>query len=154
MKNKKNQPLNSRGFTLMELLVTIGIIAILSAISLFAIAGSRKSSRDAKRKADLESIRTALELYRSDCGEYPAGIAVNSPLLSGAVPPCSAGGIRYLEKVPGDPVNSATYAYTRSASRVSYTLCSRLEEIPNPVGDVSGCGPCTGGSCHYKLTNP
>ena len=54
------------GFTLIELLVTISIISVLTAIGLANFAVSQKRARDARRQADLESVRSALEIYRAD----------------------------------------------------------------------------------------
>lgn len=58
----KNQ---KRGFTLLELLITISIIAILSLIIIFILnpAETLKKSRDAQRIADLATLKTALGLY-------------------------------------------------------------------------------------------
>lgn len=150
----------TKGFTLIELLVTIGIIAILSAISLFAVNDARKSARDGRRKADLESLRGALELYRADCTQYPINSSVpslssgNVALVSGAAP-CSASGIRYLEVIPKDPSASTTYRYNR-LSNVRYAVCARLEEPPVPVMTVTDCGGnCPGNlACNYILYNP
>ncbi|NCS87105.1 MAG: prepilin-type N-terminal cleavage/methylation domain-containing protein, partial [Candidatus Pacebacteria bacterium] len=66
-KNKK------KGFTLIELLVVATIITILSAIGLVSFVNAGKGARDAKRKADLETVRQALVLRRSDLGNYPSG---------------------------------------------------------------------------------
>ena len=52
------------------LLVVIVIISILIGMSVFGIQGARKNSRDARRKSDLEQLRSALELYRADNGGY------------------------------------------------------------------------------------
>lgn len=54
-----------RGFTLLELLITISIIAILSLIIIFILnpAETLKKSRDAQRIADLSTLKTALGLY-------------------------------------------------------------------------------------------
>ena len=60
-----------KGFTLIELLVVISIIGILIAVSIFGLSGARESARDARRKSDLELIRSGLELYRADCNAYP-----------------------------------------------------------------------------------
>jgi general secretion pathway protein G len=67
-----------RGFTLIELLVTIAIISVLSGIGLAAFIGAQKKARDGRRQADLEQIRSALELYRSNEGNglYPGSLGL------------------------------------------------------------------------------
>jgi prepilin-type N-terminal cleavage/methylation domain-containing protein len=64
--------ISKSGFTLVELLVVIAIIVILISASLIGLSGSRETARDAKRKTDLEAIRSALELYKSDNNKYPS----------------------------------------------------------------------------------
>lgn len=66
---------NQSGFTLIELLVVATIIVVLSAIGLVSFSTAGKSARNSKRKADLETVRQALVLYKSDNGEYPNGLA-------------------------------------------------------------------------------
>jgi len=61
-----------RAFTLVELLVVIAIIAILAAAALLALGGTQAKARDATRKSDLATIRTALVAYNTDTGTgYP-----------------------------------------------------------------------------------
>ena len=60
----------SRGFTLIELLVVIAIIALLSSIVLASLSSARIKSRDARRKADLHQIMTAMELYYDSKGTF------------------------------------------------------------------------------------
>lgn len=147
MKITKNKLLNN-GFTLIELLVTMGIIAILVSLSIFALQSARESARDAKRKADLEEIRTALELYRADCGHYPNANANQVPNPLTGTGSCS--GNTYMQEVPEDPVSGNIYRYNRS-SNTSYTLCAFLEG----GGSDAGCGSCgSAGACNYKTTNP
>lgn len=130
--------MKNKAFTLIELLIVLAIIGILSTISLFAISGVRESARDAKRKADLETIRQALEMYKADIGNYPQ----SPPNLS-----------TYLQQIPTDPITGNLYAYTVSANPAyTYTLCSTLEEVPSSY-DNSSCGSC-GSTCYYKVTNP
>ena len=66
-----NRNMQKHAFTMIELLVVISIIGIVVALSFFGIQNTRASSRDAKRKSDLETIRSVLELYKADCKEYP-----------------------------------------------------------------------------------
>ena len=48
------------GFTLMELLISIGIIVLLMGVGVVSYNQTNKKARDAKRRADVESIRSAL----------------------------------------------------------------------------------------------
>lgn len=64
-----------KGFTLVELLVTIAIIAILTAIIIGGLNGSRKKSRDAQRQVDLAKVQVVLEAYREVNGSYPLNSA-------------------------------------------------------------------------------
>lgn len=145
---------NRQGFTLIELLVTMTIIVILTTLSLAALVGVRKISRDGKRKADLEQIRTALEIYRTDCSTYPptqSGSAVDVALLTGTgVGNCSAD--PYMSAVPTDPA-SPTYQYVYSRTDANhYALCAYLE-IGGPA--ATGCGGTDCGlACNYKVINP
>jgi len=52
-------------------LVVIAIIGILAAIAMPSISNVRAKARDSKRLADLNTFKTALEMYFSDHGEYP-----------------------------------------------------------------------------------
>ena len=62
--------MNKKGFTLIELLVVISIIALLSSIVLSSLNDARAKARDSVRRSDLRQIKTALELYKSDKGDF------------------------------------------------------------------------------------
>ena len=132
--------MKNRGFTLIELLVAMTIIAVLLGISLVSYQGARKSARDGKRKADLEQVRSALEMCRTDAGSYPPG-----SLSSGSDITCSS---KTYMTIPNDPLTGRVYSYTGTAN--IYTLCAALETSSEIV---SGCDSCTVG-CNYKVTNP
>lgn len=61
---------NKRGFTLIELLVVLSIIAILATIGIVLFSGTQKTAQNAKRKGDLQDIKTAMYLYRADAGTF------------------------------------------------------------------------------------
>lgn len=148
-----------KGFTLIELLVVISIIAILVGVSIFGLAGARESARDARRKSDLELIRSGLELYKADCNDYPptANVVLNGIAnLNGDGSPATSCpvGNRYISGIPADPI-PATRSYRYVSAGTSYLLCAYLENAPSPLGDITGCGTCgSAGNCNYKVTNP
>lgn len=134
------------GFTLVELLVSISIVAILMALTAVALQGARTSARDGTRKTDLENIRSALEVYRSDCGTYPATLTFGGTLTGGEA---ACTGNTYMSRVPQDPISSR-YSYSYSSTGSTYTLCAYLE---GGSGSVTGCGSC-GATCNYKAESP
>jgi len=146
-----SQTTNRWGFTLIELLVAATIAIILTTIGIVSYQSAMRKSRDGKRRADLEQIRAALEMYRSDCGSYPASISFGGSLVGGETA-CS--GNTYMQQVPQDPKYS-TYQYSYVNSDDSYVLCAYLE---GGSGDLScsavSCGSCGGGSCNYKVCPP
>jgi prepilin-type N-terminal cleavage/methylation domain-containing protein len=72
-----------RGFTLMELLITVALIALLSSVVLSSLATARAKARDTQRLQNLESLRVALESYRTTHGVYPIAGSVSDPQFSG-----------------------------------------------------------------------
>lgn len=67
----ERQTTNQPGFTLIELMVAISIVAILSTIGMTVYSKAQALARDSKRKEDLKSITIALELYYQKHQKYP-----------------------------------------------------------------------------------
>lgn len=65
---------NQEGFTLLELLVVIGIIGLLASILVVNLTSTRKRARDTKRIADVRNLQTAAEDYYGKNGKYPVTI--------------------------------------------------------------------------------
>ncbi len=64
---------HTRGFTLIELMVSIAIIALLSSVVFAATNTARKGARDTQRLSSLREMQTALELYYNEHSSYPNG---------------------------------------------------------------------------------
>ena len=97
-----------KGFTLIEILVVVTIISLLTSAAVVSYTQLGKQSRDARRKTDLEQIRAAIEMYRSNNNYYPA--------TSGVVTTCASSDTiadasnTYLNDVSDDP-KCPTYKY-------------------------------------------
>ncbi len=138
--NSKNQ-----GFTLIELLVVIAIVGILSSVVLASLSSARTKARDARRIADLNQIKTALELFYDSYGYYPqsgCGWDCNgykysydsswNSLATDLAP--------YIGTLPKDPLNSLcapwnnncfSYSYGnvgRNTYSAQYDLTAQLED--------------------------
>ena len=97
---KIDSPKAKRGFTLIELLVVISIIGILAAFIVASFTSAQQKARDSRRKADLDALKKALELQKSDStgAKY-----YNSS--TGSLAPT------YIKNVPIDPQTSVAYPY-------------------------------------------
>ena len=67
------------GFTLIELLVVIAILAVLAGVVVFAVGGITDNSQDSACEIDERTVKTAVEAYRAQEGEYPANEAALVP---------------------------------------------------------------------------
>ena len=64
------------GFTIIEILVSIGIIAVLGTMATFSSLRARVAAREAGAKEDLSSIRNGIALLMHDTGKWPNGCPV------------------------------------------------------------------------------
>jgi general secretion pathway protein G len=100
------KPSNQRGFTLIEILVVVSILAILGALIVPKIIDRPNEARVVAAKQDMATVVAALKLYKLDNGRYPTtdqGLkALVEKPTSDPVPANWKGG-GYLEKMPKDP---------------------------------------------------
>ncbi|GAC1659421.1 MAG: hypothetical protein NVS4B13_04160 [Candidatus Elarobacter sp.] len=149
-----------RGFTLIELMIVVAIIAILAGILIPNFVNARSQAQTAACESNLRAIATALELYYADNQVYPtaSGAAVQPALLT-------ANRVSYLNNTPKDPAAqtaTATYVLTTTqatnGNAAGYSIVcpgahagSTLAKLPL-VGGASGtsCGAnCTATKIEY-----
>lgn len=152
-----------RGFTLVELLIVMVILAILLSLGLGNYFSSQAKSRDSRRKADLQNITRALEVYYNDKGEYPVstgntgigGQNWGAPFVDMENPTQTL----YMNVLPKDPSGAVYYYDSEDGSY--FQLYARLEneddlaiirDETDAVLVYSGtdCGP---GDCNYGISS-
>ncbi|MBI2611954.1 type II secretion system protein [Candidatus Gottesmanbacteria bacterium] len=145
------------GFTLIEILVVIGILAVLFAVVLIAINPARQfqQANDTKRASDVNAILNAIHQYAADNkGSLPAGIdttvrtITNDAAVANSVDLCADLVTQYLAGLPvdptsgtpsnGAPVTDCTSAYNTSYTVVSSSTDNRVTvsatgQITNPI---------------------
>lgn len=124
-----------KAFTLLEILVVIGIIAIMIGMGTASYSTAQKKARDARRKTDLRTIQNALEQYYAVCGyNYPTPA---SGLINEVY--CPNPSISILESIdtPTDPKSKAKYNMPTGGA--IYKICAPtqtanmgLETEPTP----------------------
>lgn len=135
------QPTTRKGFTLLELLIVIGIIGLLATFAAVSLGNSRMRARDTKRVSDLRQFRKALELGFNQGDGYPVentqiilGDATHKAFCGkdtaiGFVPDSSLSNCDkdkiYLGFIPADPLSSQNTFYQGTAN--SYCLEAVLE---------------------------
>ncbi|OGJ54549.1 hypothetical protein A3D11_01780 [Candidatus Peribacteria bacterium RIFCSPHIGHO2_02_FULL_49_16] len=137
-----------KGFTLIEVLLVIGIIAILASIVIVAINPTKQlaDARDAQRRSDVNSILNAVYQYSIDNnGDLPAGIttSVLEICASGAASCTGYADLSviegdYLVKIPADPKGPTSpetdYTIVQDANgRVTVDAMAAEETIPITV---------------------
>ena len=158
--------MSKKGFTLVELLVVIVIIAILSSIGFVTYTRFLKDSRDGKRQSDLKTIQAGLEEYYADQFFYPTAIPTDGTSLkntTGNNYPVSVTKT-YMNSVPTDPQPSPQpqYRYEKqpatcdnnpSGSNIKCTGYCLYAEVENTSSAVNiSCTDISG--YNYEVTLP
>lgn len=106
------------GFSMIELLVVTTIIIVLTTIGLVSYRSASMNARNGKRKADLESVRQALVLYRVDEGTYPAGTSFTAMITTIA---------DYLATLDVSDPSGDPYVYSYTSNGSTFSVTALLE---------------------------
>jgi len=143
-----------KSFTLLELMIAIVILGVLSALISGNFITSLKKGNDARRKADLEQIQRALEMYYEDKRTYPTSLNFGGKFCE--TTSCNTNEKVYMQKVPNDPNTSYTYQYQSDGTYYRLFSCIENNLDQGPGVKQTGytdtnCGSC--GVCKYGISS-
>lgn len=162
--------LSQKAFSLIELMVVIGIVAIISAVSIGSLSVIQENSKDTQRQADLQVLKGALQQFYADQNFYPNSLILTGGATldncTGTTSGCSVTKT-YLGTTPKDPVpgTSTPYCYSAQYSVTDtttcngsnlgkchfYNLCATME---NPTAPVACTCPNGGGGSGNTKVSP
>jgi len=138
---------NNKGFTLIEILVVVAIIAILSAVVISNMGEFSKRGRDAKRKENIDQITKAINLYFNENGHLPGNLTGWCTYISN-----TSGGYGtafqsalapHMKVIPFDPTKRGQvgdYLFNNVNNSIGkYELCAILEDSTGNSYDKTSC---------------
>lgn len=169
--------LSARGFTLVELLVVISIMAVMATVGIVTFGNVQQGARDSKRVQDVIEIKKSVEQYHAINGSYPQNLSTtifqntidNLPPAGGPNPLAN-----YFQAntVPKDAKSgSSGFGYYYTAGYTSdtcpstapvtsprYTICAKLESCSGKCNrsalPTDGCATTTDGGAVYYCVGP
>lgn len=148
------------GFTIIELLVVLAIIAMLASAALALFSQVRVKARDATREQNIKTLQTALNLYATTARSYPVS---SSPGPCSPLPPANCANISScgeqitnasqtgqaliqsgsIPSIPADPINRGNYQFYYSSDSLSYALsyCLETDSIPQKSPGLNQATP-------------
>lgn len=141
-----------KGFTLLELIVAMAIIAVLMGLSLFGIQSVQRSQRDTERRSALSNINLEIAALYGDFGQYPpsgTGVTINGTTVT-----IRLGTTTRTLTLKGAAIGAANTtiggtAYCYSSTGGSYQLGVKLESsdwgAPSTAQQLGNAGACGAG---------
>jgi general secretion pathway protein G len=121
-----HMPKRQRGFTLIEIMVVVVILAVLGALVVPKILENVDKARVTRAQADIRAIQTALDLYRLDNFKYPTTEQGLQALVTQPSDPSitnyRSGG--YLPSLPKDPWNNPYNYMSPGPNGMEYDIIS------------------------------
>lgn len=123
-----------KAFTLVELIITITILAILWTIAFISMISYSATARDSVRVSDISKIKTSLDLFQLDAGKYPEttdGFTItylwNNVWTQWIFWKTTFSNITKLDKIPKDPLTDKEYTYSITQTKQEYQIAWIVE---------------------------
>lgn len=170
---------NRNAFTLVEILVTVSIIAILLVVVVGSFSNSKDVAHDQKRVTELKNIQVALELYKQKNGHYPRSISAGGGLDADSRPGSAFSPVRsyyggqtgwqlleqelvpeFLGSLPRDPLNGlggthlpfcTNCSHYHYSSDVGGTKYMLFTYLSDVITDAAGVNNM---GAYYQLRSP
>ena len=125
----------SKGFTLVELLIVVIILAILAAIIIPQFTAATDDATQSAYDTNIANIRAAIDLYRQQHGEYPGAVAsTGATCINGAAVAGAAGPVSFMTQLR-NYTNSAGLACTGTdPNEFKYGPYLKDDLPDNPLG--------------------
>ena len=138
---------NAKGFTLIEMMIVIAVIAILIGVLLPQFRGTQDEAAIQRSRSELRTIATALESYYiHNSNAYPAALST----LNSATP-------RIISTTPNDPFRGGANAYTyyrdSGGTPVYYVVMSYGPDRAAAITSITTAGvvQCTAANCATSI---
>lgn len=130
---------NKKAFTLVELLVSIAIIATLTAILLPNFMGARERAKDAQKEQDMAAVKNSLRLYYNDKQAYPTPVGTGYSLAS-----------TFSTYMPAVTNLGYGYTYEQTNNGDGFNLCVSLDsgQGDDDINSQARCGVTTTDICN------
>lgn len=132
------------GFTIVELVVVIAIIAILSGVSVVTYQTLRADARDGTRSSNAAIISEALEKFYEKNGAYPSVVSIvnSQPANTGAAIAAKLGipeDSLLMPKMPSSTTNGIASGTTPTSNYLMYQGASASDNASCQGSSVGGC---------------
>ncbi len=131
-----------KGFTLVEIIIVITILAVLSTMGVMSYTWYNSSSRDAVRTVDIGLLKQSLEWFKTVAWKYPmpenqtgTGTIYGEEFSYLWVIGDNISGVLKINKTPVDPLSKTNYVYAVTNDRAYYQIATVLENTQsyNPI---------------------
>ncbi len=136
MKSYESPLRPSKGFTLIELLIVVSILAILAVLGAVNYQEAQARGKVSRVHADMRSLASALEAYRTDNDAYPPAAIGDLQLLRPLVVLTSP--VAYISSVPDDPFGWSPMDFAEALKLPGYQYKDRVTTSVGIPGETYG----------------